>query len=610
MTSQNPYGIGVSPPAIESEDRSLAKIFDDFYSVPDFQRDYVWGEKEVEQLMQDIYSAFGADPTSEYFIGSIVVCPGPDGVYQLIDGQQRMTTAFLTLCAIRDHFGSLKPPVSLDTLKDQIASTDLDASGHDVHRYRVTLQYEDSRDILTKIAASAGQLPEIESPTRSVANILRAYQVIRTFLLQEFPADEAALRRFYVFFAKNVKLIRIKTLSLARALKVFETINDRGVGLDSMDLLKNLMFMETKQADFDRLKNSWKDLIDTIYRVGEKPLRFLRYFIFATYDVDRLREDEIYEWFVKNQALSGYKADPLKFVAQLLDAAQAYSRFIVGQDQTGVTNRYLVNTQYVSGAARQHLILLMAGRHLHTGPFSDLCRHLENLFFAFVITREPTREFERLFAQWARDLRPAKTANDLSVFIDAHVRPAQQNLAARFELAFNELSELSIQHYRLRYVLAKLTQFVNEQAFGAGDGNLINFVKRVDIEHVLPQTPGPAVRDAFDKPDNITRYIHAFGNMCLIEDTINRSVGNGLFEAKRPAYLQSKFLLTKLLAGPIQVGSNTAINRAVAGLEVFEKWGSAEIVRRQLMLTGLAKRVWDIPAAPPAGQAVTAPKTA
>jgi hypothetical protein len=607
MSPPSTPGLVGTPAAIESEDRSLAKIFDDFYSVPDFQREFVWGEKEVDQLLQDINSAFAGDPSSEYFIGSIVVCPGADDVYELIDGQQRMTTAFITLCAIRDHFRSLAPPISLDTLKDQIASTDVDASGHDVHRYRVALQYEDSRGILTAIGANGSAPPDTKSPTRSVANILRAYHVVRTFLLQEFGTDEAALRKFYVFFTKNVKLIRIKTLSIARALKVFETINDRGVGLDSMDLLKNLMFMETNQNDFDRLKPAWKDLVDTIYRVGEKPLRFLRYFIFATYDVDRLREDEIYQWFIANHALCGYKKDAIKFVGQLQDAAHAYSRFIVGQDPSGASNRYLVNTQFVSGAARQHLILLMAGRHLPTEQFGHLCRHIENLFFAFVITREPTREFERKFAQWAKDLRPVRNGEDLKKFIAARIRPEQHNLAARFDLAFKELNEFSIQHYRLRYVLAKLTQFVNDEAFGPGDGNLINFAKGVDIEHILPQTPSQAVRDAFDQSGDISRYIYSFGNLCLIEDTINRSIGNGLFTAKRTAYQQSKFLLTKLLAGPVQVGSDTAINRAVAGLEVFDKWGSAEIGRRQVMLAELAKRVWDLPTQSAGGQAAAVP---
>jgi uncharacterized protein with ParB-like and HNH nuclease domain len=90
---------------IESKDVSLGELFGSFFVVPNFQREYVWGTDEVRTLLGDINAEFGAadrNEDSEYFIGTIVTCVGPDGVLQLIDGQQRMTTAYLVLCAVRD----------------------------------------------------------------------------------------------------------------------------------------------------------------------------------------------------------------------------------------------------------------------------------------------------------------------------------------------------------------------------------------------------------------------------------------------------------------------------------------------------------------------------
>ncbi len=93
--------------SIESQDLTLGNLFNSFYAVPSFQREYVWEEIQVEQLLKDIYDEYASDgrstETSEYFIGSIVVCGRPDGVFDLIDGQQRMTTTYLALCAIRDY---------------------------------------------------------------------------------------------------------------------------------------------------------------------------------------------------------------------------------------------------------------------------------------------------------------------------------------------------------------------------------------------------------------------------------------------------------------------------------------------------------------------------
>ncbi len=124
---------------IDPQDKSLKTLFQDFYRVPDYQREYVWGEtdpkgtggEEVEQFLSDIHNEFQnvtKDDAPEYFIGTIVVCCGKDDVFDLIDGQQRATTAYITLCAIRDAFRDLScaPP---DELEGQIAFSSIDWKG-------------------------------------------------------------------------------------------------------------------------------------------------------------------------------------------------------------------------------------------------------------------------------------------------------------------------------------------------------------------------------------------------------------------------------------------------------------------------------------------------
>src|SRR5258708_32496828 len=86
---------------IESEDISLTKLFDDFYVVPAYQREYVWQEQHVQQLLDDIEAEFNDGPNeSEDFIGKIGVCHGADETLELIDGQQRVTTAYIVLCRL------------------------------------------------------------------------------------------------------------------------------------------------------------------------------------------------------------------------------------------------------------------------------------------------------------------------------------------------------------------------------------------------------------------------------------------------------------------------------------------------------------------------------
>ena len=70
-----------------------------FYVVPDYQREYVWTEKEVQQLMEDIDEQIDAGSEKEYFVGMILVSPGTlQNHFGVIDGQQRLTTFYLLLC--------------------------------------------------------------------------------------------------------------------------------------------------------------------------------------------------------------------------------------------------------------------------------------------------------------------------------------------------------------------------------------------------------------------------------------------------------------------------------------------------------------------------------
>jgi hypothetical protein len=507
---------------IKSEDMALGTLFNDFYVVPNYQREYVWEEDQVEQLLEDIHTEFssvGPHSSAEYFIGSIVVCPGDDDVLELIDGQQRMTTTYLFLCVLRDYLLSHGQSVP-QQLGIQIAATSTDDLGNDIFRHRVSLQYPDSRGLLTAIADQAVDLAAIEETTRSIKNIKAAYQLIRGYLEQHFGDNVQSLKQFYAFFTRRVKLIRIRTQSVTHALKVFETINERGKGLDSMDLLKNLMFMHANASEFETLKDLWKELVDTLYAGREKPLRFLRYFIFATYDnVDRLPEDEIYAWFVKNEPVCGYKAKPVAFVKDLLAAAKAYTNFLNGRDVKGLPNRYLENIRYLSGSARYHLILLLTARHLPIPLFTELCRHVENLFFAYIITREPTREFERNFAHWTDALKDVTTSEQLDEFVVAKFEPAKQTLSERFDLAFRGLHTGGLQKYRMRYVLAKLTQYVNEHAYGnvGAATSLTTFINsKVDVEHILPQSLTSKVLAEFDAPDQAKQYVSRLGNLVLL----------------------------------------------------------------------------------------------
>ena len=223
---------------IQSENCTVASLLQSFYTVLDYRREYVWDTDEVEQLLKDVREEMGdgdAQDAPEYFMGSIVVCPGRDGVLDLIDGQQRMTT--LTLCYAPS--GSLGG--AQRTCFVRAERPDCRCCRGRIRRGTAALlagfQYEDSGDALTSLPE--GKAIEASS-TQSMRNMQNGHGVALRFLHPEFGEDVKAVRKFYGYLTNKLKQIRIQTEDVAKVLKVFDTIADRGVGLNSMDLLKTI----------------------------------------------------------------------------------------------------------------------------------------------------------------------------------------------------------------------------------------------------------------------------------------------------------------------------------------------------------------------------------
>lgn len=608
---------------IDPQDKSLKTLFQDFYRVPDYQREYVWGEtnpkgeggEEVDQFLNDIHAEYEnatSQDAPEYFIGTIVVCRGEDGVFDLIDGQQRTTTAFITLCAIRDALKDLGATVP-DELKAQIAASDIDWQGNSKDRLRLDLQYEDAGDVL-EIYANGDAGEAKRDGTRSIRNIGNAYQTVREFLRTTLEDNPDQIRRFYGYLTNKVKIIRIETPTLAMALKIFETINDRGVGLDAMDLLKNLLFMHAKGDQFAKLKTHWKALTDAIYQAGEKPLRFLRYYLLATYDLDgKLREDAIYDWFQKNAAATGHEREPLVFASRLLEAAKAYGNFAKGLNVAGDPEAGIQNTQLAGGKSiKQHFILLMAARHLSSAQFSRLAGEVEKTMFAWLITGTPGKEYERRIIEAAHVLREIKASDGeaFEAFLGKHLASERAGLSKAFDQALKGLSTRNVRAFRLRYLLAKLTQHIDLSAYGTSESRsrLADYTAGGnDIEHILADKAEPEAREEFGDHAHDQEVIQSLGNLLLIEKSINRAISNGRYSGKITAYGQSKFLLTKCQADTVtpQVGVADKITATVQSLKCWPEWNAGAVEDRQAFLTSLAQTVFDVPA--PSTKAVAEP---
>lgn len=580
-------------------DLTVEKCFNNFYIVPDYQREYVWEtDKQVEELLTDIEEAYTNDSKKEYFIGTTVVFNN-NGVNELIDGQQRTTTLFLTLCAFKSVYE--ENGLSHDTIDKCIADTTLDDEGNDIHKYHLILQYEDASNVLERIAN--GDIPEEAELTKSGKLLVAAYNRIKEYISTYSTDDLSELKKFFMYFFRQIKFIQISTPDINDALKIFETVNDRGVGLNPMDLLKNLIFRQIGRDKFDKLKDKWRELITILESNNEKPLRFLRYFIMSNFPLadqgtngtgkNIIREDEIYKWMTDHAALCDYEKKPIEFVNLLIENAKAFVNFSTGKDAKGQDNVYIKNINRLGGTVfRQHIIPLLAARNFSQDMFDYLAKNIETYLYYFLITKEQAKGMEKNFAEWNLELCKVKDMKDLNTFVSKTFAVEVNKKEIEYRDAFYRLSKSDIQVFRLRYVLAKLSQYVDLARKGIFTAQMLDEYYDTDIEHILSFTPeSEEVKNSIEDYDRVKTML---GNLTLIEKPINRSIQNKGFDDKLPEYGKSKYYLTSSIHKIDVIGVNTAINRIGKFLKEFNNWNDKTIEERQKLLYNLSLEIWKI----------------
>lgn len=241
--------------------------------------------------------------TREYFIGTVLVSPTDQkNHYEVIDGQQRLTTFFLLLCALKHLFQGEPQQQAVSGL---ISTSYTDNDGETRISLKLEPRYENAGEVITKLveldadpqAVRVGIQSSSIASFGSLENLVNAYGTLYRYLKDNYDSP-AKLKKYWSYLANDVVFIQIST-DVSSALKIFETINERGVGLNPMDLLKNLLFTQVGQAQFTQLKDEWKKITKPLEKGKEKPLfdhfvmqleNFLFYYIFTktpTRDLER-----------------------------------------------------------------------------------------------------------------------------------------------------------------------------------------------------------------------------------------------------------------------------------------------------------------------------------
>src|SRR5438094_730117 len=238
------------------------------FQVPLYQRQYAWADAQLSQLWEDVLEQYDllipgeigrpADPAPTHFLGSMVLAPSPmmpaHGVtpFLVIDGQQRLTTLLIALCALRDHMA--RQDAAVVERFNELYLVNKYATG--LEHYRLLPTQSDREAFFACIEREL-------SPHDG--GIGHAYRFFLAQLTQPGPDNQPLdVRRLETVLWERLQFVAITVNSNDNVHRIFESLNDRGVGLTQADLLRNYIFMLLPTRAEQVYENVWRPMQDSL----------------------------------------------------------------------------------------------------------------------------------------------------------------------------------------------------------------------------------------------------------------------------------------------------------------------------------------------------------
>lgn len=517
------------------------------YRIPHFQRDYSWTEEEWEDLWLDLTGTFVPAGESAHYMGYLVLQSDDDKTFDVIDGQQRLTTVSLIVLAVLKNLQRL-----VDAGENAEANRQrLDQIRHTyvgyldpvtlVARPKLRLNRNNNRyyqDFLVPLAV----LPR--RGFRSSEHLLRKafeYYDRRVAQFVDDAAGDAGMRLAQLVEDMSDRLFFtvITVTDELNAYKVFETLNARGVRLSATDLLKNYLFSVLARSDesdheLRNLEDRWEAMVGRLQ--SEEFPDFLR--VHWNSRRPLTRQAELFK------TIRG-KVNTRELAFQLLrDMEQDLDTYLTlcspeASDWPN-TSKELASILKTFNVRQPFPLLLAAKRALSVQDFESLMRACVIISLRFnVICGYSPAEQERTYNSVAQHLASG-TMRTLDAVLPglASIYPSD----SVFRDAFAERSIRTVQSRNnrvVRYILCELERHISGQDLNPSSDIF-------SIEHVLPQNPQSGWETFSDEEADALTY--RLGNMTLLNAGENRALSTASYEIKRATYERSRFMITQTLA--------------------------------------------------------------
>lgn len=535
--------------------------------LPPFQRTYSWEKAQVNQFWNDLTlfeNEFAKAPqTATYFLGPIVVIQQEDQI-ELLDGQQRLATATISLAAMRDASRVLDKPGSTkghDLARD--IQRELLEKDTEPVTYSLTLGELDEPFFVKSIKTDPPAVPV--NKLRSHNLILTAYQIaqdrITAFIKgKSYEESIRILKSLRDSLSKGMTLIGIVVQNEEDAYTIFETLNDRGLRLSVPDLVLNLL-MRRAPDDTSRqlVRHHWNAMLQ---QMGKRDVsRFLRHMWVSRYG--DLKSEGLFSAIKRH--IDDSKLHSVDFAEQCADECDSYVALL--DVNVPVSKEVLVGldgiVKYLRIASAPPL-LLSGYRCLSQQDFEKLARYILTTYIRYVlVSNQNPLDLESAFYEAAREIRIlAEQSEHSTKQLDA-AKARLKQLSVNDDAIEKATGELTLERAEAVWLMVQIANSMqsatNELA-----------MNKANLEHIFPQNAGAA----WPNKDKLEPYIWHIGNLSILGERLNRNAKNrGFVEKKTNYYNMSEIEMTKELLS-------------------FSQWDESNILKRAAELGKKIARLW------------------
>lgn len=542
-------------------------------SVPPNQRPYAWKGHHVQDLLNDFKEAM-LESDDPYFLGTVVLVDGKNRDL-IADGQQRLATASIILSRCRDWLKKFGETKIADSVEQDFLRRFVRKSNDD--EYVLHMNVEDDQFFRQYVVDSdwAAGLPQCEEFSYpSNERIYDACQLVSLFLQKETEhlsaeAAVATLNNWVSFVEERAFVVAVTVPDEVGAFRMFETLNDRGLRASQADILKNYFFSKVKQEQLPEIQAYWNQiyglLADRFDDPDERMVEYIRHFWTLHNGLTRQRE---LASSIKKHVKNGTKA--LQFLRQANEAVSDYAAIFNSEHSKwrpyGASTKNDVSTLINVINIDQIVPLVFAVAHkFDVSEGKKAIRLFVDWSVRFILGQSGRAgRLDKQYAELAHAVGEGRmtTARELRAFLEDKV-PGDEAFMRSVSTAKVSKSVLA------RYYLLEF-----EKALNDGSGELVpsTDVKKVNLEHILPQT---FTKDLGMSKAEFDDLLTRLGNQTVMQAEWNRDLGNLPFSEKKLTYAKSDIQITKELAGN-------------------NKFARHEIDERQMRMAKVAPKIWSL----------------